>query len=180
MGKTVKVIKRSRSQVELTQAIVDAFHQRDREVEDQKRKKLDEMRSTVGIHDPKNKRSVLQGIFKLLICPKKYKAGNYGIGSTVLLSVFLTLIFLAVEYALYVAIVYAFRPIWTHIQYNAPVSAIFLVIRGIGSLIISLACFFIARLFRVMRMELDEMNDRDKFLAFFSAIMAVVAIFFNL
>lgn len=181
MGKPVKVIKRPRSrnanqcalsQSEVTKAIVYAS-QKQKELEKTlKKQQMKEFKCSLGITE-NNNRSTWIGIGKLLLNPKKYKAGSIGIGSSVLLTSFIKSILILVQLFLFSAALYLpYILISSH--YTSFLSGVAGdIFKTIGSLITFCVSVYFALLFGLLRLELEEMDEKSKLLALFSAIVSV-------
>lgn len=112
------------------------------------------------LHKIVNIRSGLKAFFKILFI--KQEDVLEGLGTVSLLKLILLPIFDILRYGLYIFVVYALYSIFAFKSFWGIVLAVF--------------AFLLARIFRIVSLEIDNMKDREYLISLFSCVMSFGAI----
>jgi hypothetical protein len=153
----------------LAKAIVKAQDEANQIKQKEKDKAHKEWQKKIGIKNPPTKMNTFLCGLKLFLFPKKYYSYNMN-GTEMLMSMFLSAIFSMIEYVLYMFGI-IFLLVFGYVIYSNQIT-----ISNAALLILSFVfCVFFGRIFRIARIEVDNIKDDNKIISIFSAVVTFIA-----
>lgn len=154
---------------ELAKAMIKAQEEVKQHEEQEKKENHKKWQQKLGIKDPPTKLNDFWCGLKLFIFPKKYYSDNMN-GTEMLMSTFMTTLFGIVEYGLYfISIMFLFVFGW------AIYSKQMVIQIGLLLILLFIFCIFFGRIFRMAKIEVDNLKDNDKIISIFSAVVTFIA-----
>lgn len=150
---------------ELAKAMIKAQEEVKQHEEQEKKENHKKWQQKLGVKNPPTRLNNFCCGLKLFIFPKKYYSDNMN-GTEFLMSTFVSVSFWLIEWFLYLMIIVGIC------------NKVYLTMK-IGFIIYLLGFLIFARIFRMARIEIDNLKDDNKIISIFSAVITFIAMVFT-